>query len=299
MGHTVWSNKTYKDITAGYSTMSRDQIFTSNAKRRTHEKMDPKNVAFVETRDSEPHPQTFGVAVFLDVTGSMRKIPEILVREKLGTLMSTLIKHDIHDAQILFGAIGDHYSDRAPLQVGQFESGTDELDQWLSRIYLEGNGGSQHMESYLLAWLFAARHTRLDCLEKRKQKGILITIGDEATHPKVETEALNKILGGQNEDLYADSLLEEAQEMYHVFHIHAEQGAYPFSGVTGGKVVDDWRDKLTQNLIIMDDYNEIAEIIATTVALTYGIDIDHVVRHFNDKTASNIKKAFKNVRVRA
>ena len=70
------------------------------------------------------------------------------------------------DPQILFGAIGDATCDRAPLQVGQFES-DNRMDDDLGRILLEGGGGGQKTESYELAMYFMARHTAIDCFEKR------------------------------------------------------------------------------------------------------------------------------------
>ena len=58
----------------------------------------------------------------------------------------------------MFGAIGDATCDRAPLQVGQFES-DNRMDDDLGRILLEGGGGGQKTESYELAMYFMARHT--------------------------------------------------------------------------------------------------------------------------------------------
>ena len=40
-----------------------------------------------------------------------------------------------------FVAVGDATCDRAPLQVGQFESAAKEMDQWLTWSFLEGGGG--------------------------------------------------------------------------------------------------------------------------------------------------------------
>ena len=148
MGYTSWSSDTYDHLRKSYSNRTRDQIFSSRSMSST---MSPHGVLFRESRDSAEHPESLAIQVYLDVTGSMGKIPEVLVTQKLGSLMNTLIYHGIAHPQILFGAIGDHTCDSFPLQVGQFESGTQELDQWLTKIYLEGGGGGQHMESYLLA----------------------------------------------------------------------------------------------------------------------------------------------------
>ena len=87
--------------------------------------------------------------------------------------------------QILIGGIGDATCDRAPLQVGQFESGI-EIDEDLAKLWLEGGGGGQQTESYELAMYFMARHTSIDCLEKRGQRGYLFLIGDEMPYPKVK-----------------------------------------------------------------------------------------------------------------
>src|SRR5690606_5631209 len=95
---------------------------------------------------------------------------------------------------VLFLAIGDHETDSAPLQVGQFESGDAELDLWLTRTWLEGKGGANSGESYLLAWYFASKFTKLDSLDKRGQKGFLFTIGDEPGLSILPKRAINEIM---------------------------------------------------------------------------------------------------------
>lgn len=291
MGGSSWSDDAYKHIKSSYKSKSTDDIFTSNKTGTVAKDMSPKDVKFRECRDSAAHPMSFGVMVMLDETGSMGVIPEVLVREKLGTLMESLIKHGINDAQILFGAIGDHYSDRCPLQVGQFESGTDELNKWLSSIYLESNGGGQQRESYSLAWLFAARHTSMDCFEKRSQKGILFTIGDEGNHPVLEADRLRDLMGySTSEDITDAAILAEAQRMFHVFHIHVNHGGSSYSGIT-----DYWKKALGERLIICDDYNNIAELIASTVAVIHGIDLDTFTKSFDPKTAIGVKNALAKV----
>ena len=250
--------------------------------------MSPFGIKFRESRDSEAHPESLSIGVFLDVTGSMGRITEILVREKLGSLMNTLIAHGVEHPQILFGAIGDHISDRYPLQVGQFESGTDELDKWLTEIYIEGGGGGQSMESYTLAWLFASRHTSIDCFEKRKQKGFLFTIGDEAAWDSLQADRLKNLMGYTQTDTVSDrELLEEAQRSYHVFHIHINEASYKDSPVVLGY----WRNILGERLIILEDYNAIAETIATTVAVIHGVDLKQVLNSFDDKTAKTVGDA--------
>lgn len=280
MGYGNWSSDAFDNLKSSRKTKSVDVIFTST---NLSKDMNPDGVLFRESRDSVEHPESVPVIVFLDVTGSMGRIPEILVREKLGTLMNTIIKHGVSDPQILFGAIGDHHTDRSPLQIGQFESATKELDEWLTKIYLEGGGGGQHMESYLLGWLFAARHTSIDAFEKRGTKGFLFTIGDEWTWDSLDSDTLKKLMGyKQGETVTAEALLREAQRMYEVFHIHINEASYQNDPV----VLNPWKALLKERLIILEDHTAIAETIATTVAVLTGADKKKVIASF-DKTIGN------------
>jgi hypothetical protein len=292
MGGSTWSSDAYSHLKSSYKSKSTDDIFVNNKNNSASDDMLPKGVKFRECRDSDAHPETLGVCVFLDVTGSMGRIPEAMVREKLGTLMDTLIKHDIKDAQVLFGAIGDHHTDSAPLQVGQFESGTDELNKWLTSTWLEGKGGGQYMESYLLAWHFAARHTSLDCFEKRNQKGILFTIGDEASWDKVDAGTLKNLMGyGEAQEISDKQILQEACRAYHVYHIHVNEGSYK----DDPKIINYWKGILGERLIVLEDYNQIAELIASTVAIIHGIDLDKFTSSFDSKTASDVKNALMHI----
>jgi len=285
MGSSSWSNDAFDKLRANHSTKSKAQIFSNLT---LDIDLSPRGVQFRESRDSEAHPDSLAIAVFLDETGSMGMIPEVLVREKLGALMTTLIAHSVPDAHVLFGGIGDHYSDQAPLQVGQFEAGTTELNQWLTKIYLEGNGGGQCKESYLLAWLFAARHTSIDCFEKRGEKGFLFTIGDEANWDKLESNRLKDLMGYEfGEDVSADQLLSEAQRMYHVFHLHINETGYR----NNPTIINGWRQQLGERLLIVEDHQTIAETIASTVAVVRGASLDKVVASFDKATAKKVTQS--------
>lgn len=292
MGYTNWSDDAYRHLAGTRAHAKVDDIFTNNQKGAASNRMLPKGVTFRESRDSDAHPESLAIAVFLDVTGSMGRIPEILVREKLGALMNTLIDHGIEHPQIMFGAIGDHYSDRFPLQVGQFESGTNELDLWLTDIFMEGGGGGQHMESYLLAWLFCGGHTSIDCFEKRGQKGFLFTIGDEASWNQVDRDRLKNLMGyTQTDDVSDRQLLEEVQRSYHVYHIHINEASYKDSPVVLGY----WRNLLGERLIVLENYNAIAETIATTVAVMHGAELKKILDKFDSNTSKAVKNALSGI----
>jgi len=289
MGGTSWSSDSYSRIASSHSTKSKDDIFTSTSLASD---MSPKGVKFREARDSDAHPESLAINVFLDETGSMGDIPYILVKEKLGALMETIMKHGIPHPAVLFGGIGDHHSDRSPLQVGQFESGTEELNLWLTKIFLEANGGGQDMESYLLAWLFAARHTSIDCFEKRGVKGFLFTIGDERSWDSVDGESLKNLMGySASEGITDAEILAEAQRTYHVFHIHVNCTGYKDNKT----VIGYWRKMLGERCIVLEDYNALAEVIASTVAVMHGVDLKSITANFDKNTAKLVSGALANI----
>ncbi|MFA5397951.1 MAG: hypothetical protein WC346_18210 [Methanogenium sp.] len=292
MGYTNWSSTAYDNLKTDYKTKSTDDIFTNNKTRTIDTAMDPKNLSIREARDSDAHPQSLAIMINLDVTGSMGVIPEAIVREKLGNLMNTLIDHNVKDAAVLFNAIGDHVEDKYPLQVGQFESGTQELNKWLTSTFIESGGGGQNRESYLLAWLVAGRHTSIDCFEKRGQKGFLFTIGDEACWDKLDKSSLSEIMGYDEnvEGLSDKQLLTEAQRMYNVFHIHVQQGSYR----NDPQILKYWKDLLGERLILLEDYDKISEVIATTVSVILGANFDDVVNSFDNSTAMVVRNSVSN-----
>ena len=296
MGSSSYSHDAYSYFSSSAKTKAADDIFTQNKTRTIADTMDPTGIAYREARDSANHPESLAIMIWLDVTGSMGKIPEIIVKEKLDKIMSTLINHGVKDAAVFFGAIGDHntgrYSDKYPLQVGQFESGADELIKRLSSVYLEGGGGGNSCESYCLAHYFAGKHTSIDCYEKRGKKGFLFTIGDEQNHRLFTADEQIRIFGYEaGQDMSDKEMLEMAQKMYHVFHIHANQTSYK----DDPGVMNYWKNLLGERLIIMDDYNDVAEIIASTVAVMNGVNIDTVTSSFDAITAGRVKTALAKV----
>lgn len=286
MGGGSWSSTAYSNLSRSYAAKSIDDVFVNTKTKTMSADMDPKNITVRESRDSADHPKSLAVAIFLDVTGSMGQIPKAIASTSMPMLMETLIKNDVKDAHVLFGAIGDQEADNYPLQVGQYEAATELLDKWLTSINIERGGGGQEMESYLLAWLIAGRHSSIDCFEKRGQKGFLFTIGDEASWDKISAADYEEIMGYHVETSLTDKqLLKEAQRMYHVFHIHAQQGTYR----NDPKILEYWRGLLGERLIIMEDYGKVCEIISSIVSTMSGANIDDVVSSFDSSTALMVR----------
>ncbi|GGF20301.1 hypothetical protein [Flavobacterium limi] len=263
----------------GYASKSAAEIFTQNALRMAHESMNPNGVIFREARDSDVHPNSVPIILGLDVTGSMGHIPHELIKEGLPKLMGGIIQGGVPDPALLFLGIGDHECDRYPLQVGQFESGDEELDMWLTRTYIESGGGGNAGESYLLAWYFAAFHTKTDAFEKRGQKGLLFTVGDEPGLKTLPASAIKEIMG-QGQQTYTHlELLAEAQKRYDVYHISVLHSNQAINADV------EWKELLGQNCLSIEDHREIPNVIkkiicdrykssglGTTVSGTDGLD---------------------------
>ena len=149
MGGGAYLGDRYKATTKsmGYDTKGTSEIFSTSMSRD----MNPAEILIRESRDSEEHPESFPIILALDVTGSMGVVPTQLIKEGLPTIMGRIIESaGIKDPQLLFVAVGDHKCDKAPLQVGQFESSDELLHKWLSSVWVEGRGGGNGGESYML-----------------------------------------------------------------------------------------------------------------------------------------------------
>jgi len=261
MGYASYSSdsRSVRSASLGYTTKSTHEIFKQ---RSINNAMNPYGVTLRESRDSVEHPNVVSIVLNLDVTGSMGSIPHFLVKEGLPNMMESLIDGGIKDPQVLFTGIGDHECDDSPLQVGQFESSDELLDKWLTDVYLEGGGGGNEGESYLLAWYFAGYHTAIDSIDKRGQKGFLFTIGDEPTLKFLPKGHIERIMGSNPQTNFtAAELLEKASKLYHCYHLHIKQ-----TGAGGRQeTMDGWKQLIGDHLIIVDHKEDVARIIAETV----------------------------------
>lgn len=259
MGHGSYSydSRMLRASVQGFDTKKASEIFKQ---RNINSAMNPHGVTLRESRDSKDHPNSIPIIIALDETGSMGTIPHFLVKEGLPALMDKIIKAGVADPQVLFLGIGDHECDNSPLQVGQFESSDELLDKWLTDLYIEGNGGGNGGESYLLAWFFASRYTETDHFVKRGKKGILFTIGDEPTLKTLPASVQKELMGkGQYSDLTASELLDKAREQYEVFHLHLLQGS------AGPRSKDGWIQLMGDNVLFVQRREDVAQIIADKV----------------------------------
>jgi hypothetical protein len=269
MGSSHWSTDAYIEANrlrkaAGKSSFAYSASARASGRWDIHPTLDPKGVTFRESRNSDTHPRSNAIAVLFDETGSMGGIP-LVFQQKLGELMNILLTRGyIQDPQILFGAFGDATCDHIALQVGQFESGV-EMDEHLRNIILEGGGGGTNHESYELALYFLARHTAIDCWEKRGRKGYAFLIGDEKAYAAVNKRHVEKHIGDKLEkDIPLQQIITEVQRRYHFFFIFPRNASHGHDK----EIQNFWRKLLGQNVIFLDDESAVSETIALTIGLT-------------------------------
>jgi hypothetical protein len=203
----------------------------------------------------------------------MQGVPRVL-QAHLPRLMGLLIRKGYLDhPHILIGAIGDATCDAAPLQVGQFESGI-EIEEDLGKLYLEGGGGGHITESYELALYFLARHTAIDCHEKRGRRGYLFVIGDAIPYAQVKRKEVGALLGeGLQTNLPVEDVVAELRRTYDVYHVLPKMT----SNWSNPAVHRRWVELLGQNALRLEEPAAICELVASTVGVAEGkVDLEHL-----------------------
>lgn len=262
MGYGHYSHAAHAAIAHARADLPVQDVFTQTS---CHPLMNPRGVGLRESRDSADHPNSLGIAFALDVTGSMGAIPAALARRELPNFMKILEACGIADPQLLFLAVGDATCDRASLQVGQFESSAELMDQWLTWTFLEGGGGGQDTESYELALYFLAQHVAMDCVQKRKRRGYAFLTGDELPYPKVSRHQVDTLIGDQlDRDLKTEEVVAAVVEQFHPFFLIPD-------AERRGRCERRWRDLLGDHVICMESPDDTCFVAASLVALTEGI----------------------------
>ena len=261
MGHGNYSHAAHAALVADRAARPAGEVFSQS---RCHALMNPQGLKARESRDSAEHPNSLAIAFALDVTGSMGEIPRLLARQELPKFMKLLTDCDIPDPQLLFMAIGDATSDRAALQVGQFESTAELMDQWLTWSYLEGGGGGTGSESYELAFYVLAQHTDIDCWAQRRKRGYLFMTGDELPYPMVSRHQVETLIGDKLEDdLPIEEVIAAAAESYHLFFMIPDLQRRR-------RCEDRWRKLLGDHVVCLEAPEDVCAVSAAIVGLTEG-----------------------------
>lgn len=278
MGNGRWDERSWTSHSASVAHVSREKVFAS---RTLNAAFDPHKVQYRESRDSESNPLATPIMNGLDVTGSMGFIPEYMIKQGLGRLVTQILeRRPVPDPHLMFMAIGDAFCDTAPMQLTQFEAENVIVDQ-IKKLWLEGGGGGNNFESYDLAWLVAAWKTVTDHWEKRQAKGYLFTVGDEQFPRETACNWVKEAFTGKlTQAIKPEDALALAQERYNVFHIIAAEGSYASSGLT--RVIDSWVPHLQRRAIVLRDHTRLPELEVSIMAIEEGTDPDTVIGSWDD-----------------
>jgi hypothetical protein len=296
MGGGSWSDRDWKDhaVSSSYSSRSVDDVI--NTKKVDNEFLP---TAFKngrrESRDSTDNPNSTAIIVAGDVTGSMGRLAGLLIKEGLAAFATGLYdRKPITDPHLMGMAVGDARYDRVPLQATQFEADIRIVQQF-EKLFVEKGGGNNNSESYHLPWVCAALMTDLDCFEKRGEKGILFTYGDESVPPPLTRDEIQRFLGISVEaDISAEDALTMVSRTYDVYHLIIEEGS--FCTRNRDMVVSAWTNLLGQNAIPVADHSKLAEIMTSILEVSRkGLDADTVSKTWKGDTAIVVRKAIKDL----
>ena len=192
MGYGNYSYEAHQTIAQARTSLPRQEVFKQT---RCHPLMDPHGIRLRESRDAAAHPRSLAIAFALDVTGSMGAIPEQLAKRELPTFMKTL-------------PTAGSPTPRSCSWPSATPPATRPRCRWASsspppRRWTSGSPGATSKEEAAegepratsSALYFAARHTALDCWEKRQQRGYLFLTGDENPYPAVSRLQVDHLLG--------------------------------------------------------------------------------------------------------
>ena len=227
-----------------------------------------------EACDSPACPDSRAVAIFYDTTASMNDFLFDLVSNQMKKIPVELPESVSFDPQILFGGVNDirgYCGSDNPLQAGQFEAEFNRMIEQLTSIYIEGGGSGNGSESYILAYYFAARYTKLESLEKRGKKGFLLVIGDDGPTPDVTPDEIYRTFGKKDPEFFgklsAEDVLQLAKEKFYVYQIIVHGDAY----LHDSSIVPAWKNLLGGHAIDLEDYTAISSLICTILRMYDGM----------------------------
>jgi hypothetical protein len=286
MGSGRWDAHTYDSLTSKsaftYHRAATRAAAATGDRLKVHSSLDPSGLKVRESRDNDEHPRSRAVAVWLDGTGSNKAQAEIVFRH-VPELMGLLVRRGyVSDPQVLFGVIGDyHAGDDLPLQVGQFES-DNRIEIQLGNAVLEGGGGGGFQESYELALYALARHTAIDCFEKRGEKGYCFIVGDELPYPTVSREAVQAVFGEVIQaDVSTRDIVQELQERYDVYVIIPARAQHGREA----RMLQGWAEYVGQNVLRIEDADQIVARMAAEIGANEGVDHAAVLADLYDAGA--------------
>lgn len=293
-----WNSNITSD---SYSTFKRsrnisNQSSFSDIYKSTNTKKDylPYNVTR-ESRDSAKHPNSTAIIFGIDSTGSMSHIYEAVAKRFETAVIEVFERLPVPDPQIMFAAIDDVQATSIdPLQVTQFEV-DNKIAEQLFDLYYTGCGWGNGFESYQLLWYFGSRHTSIDCYEKRKKKGIMITVGDDGPQYTLRASDIKRIFGdSEASDMTAEDLLNEVNKKYEVYHICLEQG-----GSYRESDYENWKKLIGSHALKLKDYQKLPELLVSILEIYGGKSVNDTANSWDGSTGVVIRDALSSLAVQS
>lgn len=269
MGYGAYSLAAHQALLDARKGLAPDAMFARNG---VEPSMRVHGVRYRESRDSDAHPSSVSIVFALDVSGSMGEVPYQLATKTLPTFMQAALAV-MPDPQILFMALSDaRFAGADGLQVGQFESEASLIDRWLAACYVPGGPNppeipAQYLgESYDLAMAFAARHTAMDCLEKRGKRGYLFMTGDEPPFATLDPGLVRTVFGdGAQQALPIHEVVLELERSFEPFFLIPDRWRAEREDCE--RI---WRALLHERCIVLEDAEDTAVACAVLVGIGEG-----------------------------
>lgn len=244
------------------------------------------------------------IAVGIDGTGSMRKVPEV-IQKGLPDLIDTVVDRGISDhPNVMFICFDDENSipPDAAFQMSQFEIGATELVESLNNLVIPGQGGGNDGESYHLFFYALANHTRIESFERDGRKGYAFLICDEqpifdrldytkrGTSPEVAKATFEDTI--EKEVSMLESVRKTA-EKYHVFILRPHHTCHG----EDVSITRMWQDLLEkagvdpEHVMEIKDPNSIISTMVLAIGRLTGVDSSELVSVLRAKGASGIDDA--------
>lgn len=170
----------------------------------------------------------------------------------------------LKDPEICFCAIGDVTCDDAPIQISDFGQGA-QIDQLITKSYLEGGGGSGFQESYEIAAYFFAKN----CDLINSELPFFFITGDERFYAKVTSKIISEIFDYKSKEKEYDSkeLWRELCQKFNVFHLHK-----PYENKNEDMhIVTHWKQALgEERIIVLENPKACIDTILGIIALVSG-----------------------------
>jgi len=168
----------------------------------------------------------------------------------------------LDDVGMSFAAVGDVNSDKAPIQVSAFAQGSD-LDNHISKMYLEGGGGGGYTESYELSAYFYVKHCQLSDPEIP----FFFVTGDEIYYDEIQSGTIKEVMGIQAPALKGEDMWHELMKKFNVFLLKK-----PYDNVKNDKIIlDKWTKTLGHERVLeIVTPKACVDVMLGAIAITSG-----------------------------